>query len=79
MGMNVKETYMADAMWWQILKSLGGRPRGKDEGQPPRRSPNRPHFEHPKNQHICKLLRTAALPLPGRLALGAADLPTTAP
>ena len=59
MGMSVKETHVADIMWWQIFKMPGGDDReGKPKGKPPREVQPVP-LQAPQNtEHICKLLRS---------------------
>lgn len=77
MGMSVKETYMADIMWWQIFKKPGGTTEGKPEGKPPREVQPVSLRAPQKTERI--YLQAVKKPLLGRLALGAADHPTTTP
>lgn len=62
MGMNVKETYMADAMWWQILKSLGGRPRVKAEGKAPKEKSKLSPLRAPQKSAYLQAVKNCSSP-----------------
>lgn len=52
MGMSVKETYVADIMWWQIFKMPGGMTERESQRASPQEKSNLSPFEHPKKQNI---------------------------